>query len=181
MARPVDMVRTKVICLTVSRVGIEACWNSDPYFGKVETVRGETVCLYSQTDSCRDPQDNADWHPLEDSKCELLHLQSVSIFCFIGQGEGLTRYQVRLPPPISAPLLSTMGISANCSSRWRSSGATYVDMSRKKAAIGRASPMSRPAAMYGAGEPSCQTQRKEMTAKAGRMNMMRIILKNCQS
>lgn len=54
-------------------------------------------------------------------------------------------------------------------------------MSRKKAPIGRASLMSRPGAMYGAGEPSCQTQRKEMTAKAGTMNMMRMILKIVRS
>jgi hypothetical protein len=49
-------------------------------------------------------------------------------------------------------------------------------MSRKNAAMGNASPMSRPGSMYGAGEPSSQTQRKEITEKAGTMKIMRIIL-----
>jgi hypothetical protein len=41
----------------------------------------------------------------------------------------------------------------------RSSGARYVNASRKKAAICRASPTSRPGAIYGAGDLSSQTDK----------------------
>lgn len=51
-------------------------------------------------------------------------------------------------------------------------------MSRKKAAIGKASPISRPGIMYDAGEPSSQTQRKETTANEGMIVMIRIILES---
>ena len=139
-------------------------------------VRGNTVCPCSQADSCRDPQYDTNWHPLEDTESEFLVLLLVLTSTISDQVAVLTRYQLRLPPPCAVPFLSSRAISAKNSSRLRSSGATYVDMSRKNAATGKASPISRPGAMYGAGEPSCQTQRNEMTAKEGRMNMIRMIL-----
>lgn len=56
------------------------------------------------------------------------------------------------------------------------SGVKYAVMRRKKAAIGMASATSLPGAIYGAGDPSSQTQRKETRANVGRMKTILMIL-----
>jgi hypothetical protein len=49
-------------------------------------------------------------------------------------------------------------------------------MSRKNAAIGNASATSRAGMIYGAGEPSNQTTRREMIAKEGMIVIILMIL-----
>jgi hypothetical protein len=57
-----------------------------------------------------------------------------------------------------------------------SSGIIYADIRRKKDAMGKDSPKSRPGSKYGCGSPFNQTQRNDMTEKVGIIIMILIIL-----
>jgi hypothetical protein len=57
-----------------------------------------------------------------------------------------------------------------------SSGIIYADIRRKKDAMGKDSPKSRPGSKYGCGSPFSQTQRNEMTEKVGMIVMILITL-----
>ncbi len=144
----------------------------------MNVVRGGTIRSRSQADSCGDPYYDADWHPLKDAEGEFLILLLILNSTVSGQTKNLTRYQPRPPPPCIYPFLSNGAILAKRSSQLCSSGATYIDMSRKNAASGRASPMSCPGVMYGAGEPCSQTQRKETMANEGMIVIIRIIIES---
>ena len=53
----------------------------------MKTVRGNTVCPCGQADSCRDPQYDADWHPLKDTEGGSLILPLVLTVTVTGQLE----------------------------------------------------------------------------------------------